>query len=268
MIKPKSLYKTEAIVIKSFDLFEADRILTLVSPEYGLIKAVAKGVRKTKSRFGARLEPFSHVSLVLYKGRDLDTITQAELINPFEEIRSSLDAISYGAAMLELTGKIITAGESHKEMFDLILSALETLATMRVECRLLLAVFQLKSAVVAGFAPCLSSCVVCGTGLTPAGVKAFNSSLGGALCGICATGSGNRQISLECARLLPGLVRIKREQVEILRISREQTDELSELTMDYLRFHIDARLKSCEYLAEYECSQSSGKQDRRPTIER
>ncbi len=106
-----SIYKTRGIVLKTHKLGEADRIITLLTNNYGKVGAVAKGVRKTKSKFGSRLEPFTHVDLVLYKGRNLDTITQAEIIDSFSGIRDNFERITHGSAMLDLVNKVSVEGE-------------------------------------------------------------------------------------------------------------------------------------------------------------
>src|SRR5680860_1491512 len=93
------LYKDEGIVLRTIKLGEADRILTLYTVHGGKIRAVAKGVRKTKSRFGGRLEPFSRLDLMLYSGRNLDTITAAQLLDSHKEARSDLTRLSAAAAL-------------------------------------------------------------------------------------------------------------------------------------------------------------------------
>src|ERR671930_2241544 len=100
------LYKEQGIVLRSVKLGEADKIVTILTQGSGKIRAVAKGIRKTSSKFGGRLEPFTHVSLLLYRGRNLDTVTQAEILSPFVELRSEFDLIAAGETMLEAGGKV------------------------------------------------------------------------------------------------------------------------------------------------------------------
>src|SRR5881296_3888223 len=95
------LYKEQGIVLRSAKLGEADKIVTILTQGSGKIRGVAKGIRKTHSKFGARLEPFTHVSLMLYEGRNLDTVTQAEIISPFLALRKDLSLITAGETMLE-----------------------------------------------------------------------------------------------------------------------------------------------------------------------
>src|SRR5947208_15855884 len=100
------LYKEQGIVLRSVKLGEADKIVSILTQGSGKIRAVAKGIRRTNSKFGARLEPFTHVSLLLYRGRGaLDTVTQAEIVSPFRTLRGDFELIPAGAAMLEAADK-------------------------------------------------------------------------------------------------------------------------------------------------------------------
>ena len=100
----------QGIVLRGYPFGDADRVVVLLSPNHGKLRTVAKGVRKTTSRFGGRLEPFTHVDLVLYEGRNLDTITQAEGIDAFRAIRDDLDRITRASAMLEAVDQLATKG--------------------------------------------------------------------------------------------------------------------------------------------------------------
>ena len=105
------LYRDEGIVLRTYKLGEADRIIVFVTRGRGKVRAVAKGVRKTKSKFGSRLEPMSHVALQLYEGRELDIVTQAESIEHFRVIRDDLDRIARASAMLEAVDQMAQEGE-------------------------------------------------------------------------------------------------------------------------------------------------------------
>src|SRR6266508_3784862 len=100
------LYKEQGIVLGAVKLAEADKIVTILTQGSGKVRAVAKGIRRTKSRFGARLEPFTHVNLLLYRGRSLDIVTQADIISPFRTVRNDYGLFSAGEAMLEAVDKV------------------------------------------------------------------------------------------------------------------------------------------------------------------
>src|ERR671914_39971 len=115
------LYKDEAIVLKTIKLGEADRIVTLLTRTHGKVRAVAKGVRRTKSRFGARLEPFTQVQLMIYKGRNLDTITAADILRSFDDVRTDYRCLTAAAAFVEIVEKITPEREESPSTYALLL---------------------------------------------------------------------------------------------------------------------------------------------------
>ncbi len=173
----------QGIVLRSFPLGEADRIVVLLSPNHGKVRAVAKGVRKTKSRFGGRLEPFTHVDLVLYEGRNLDTITQASVIEAFPALRADLDRVLAAGTMVEVVDAVSQEGESAHRAFLLLQRGLKALEAGPLHPDLV-AAFLLKVADVVGVAPALDHCAGCGA---RDGVKRFSFAAGGALCERCRT---------------------------------------------------------------------------------
>ena len=157
------LYRDDGIVLRTQKLGEADRIITVLGRS-GRIRAVAKGVRRTKSRFGARLEPFTHVDLMLHAGRSLDVITQAEVIRPYgEPLAGDYPRYTAGVAMLE-TAERFTPVEKEPALRQLLLliGGLRTLGDGGHEPRLVLDAFLLRSLAVAGYAPALQECARCG----------------------------------------------------------------------------------------------------------
>jgi DNA repair protein RecO (recombination protein O) len=187
-------YKSEAIVLRSLRFSEADRILHLYTARRGRIGAIAKGIRKTKSRFGARLEPLSHVELLLHEGAgELQTITGVELLRSHRLTREEpyrLDAGLIGAeAMLRLFGE----PEANERAFGALARFLDLLdetppaaAPARAAVDPLVLGFQLKLLWLAGYLPHLTSCVECGAG---DGLAAFSARAGGAVCGVHAAGA-------------------------------------------------------------------------------
>ena len=159
------IYRDEGIVLRTQKLGEADRIVTLLMRRSGRVRAVAKGVRRTRSRFGARLEPFTHVDLLLYPGRSLDVITQAETVRPFGELLAGdYPRYTTGTAMLE-TAERFTPVEKEPALrqFLLLVGGLRALGEREHDPRLVLDAFLLRSLAVAGYAPALDECAVCGT---------------------------------------------------------------------------------------------------------
>ena len=152
------LYRDDGIVLRTQKLGEADRIITVLGRGTGRIRAVAKGVRRTKSRFGARLEPFTHVDLMLHPGRSLDVITQAEVIRPYgAPLVADYPRYTAGVAMLE-TAERFTPEEKEPALRQLLLliGGLRTLSEGEHDPRLVLDAFLLRSLAVAGYAPALA----------------------------------------------------------------------------------------------------------------
>src|SRR5215204_591761 len=182
-------YKTEAIVLRSMRFGEADRVLHLYTLEHGRVGAVAKGIRRTKSRFGGRLEPMSHVELVLHEGRgELQTITGVQLVRPHSAARDGHYRLSVGFIGLEAVLKLFPEQEGNDRAFAAVARFLDLLD--EVEARdgrpaldpLVLA-FQLKLLWLAGYLPHLTSCAECGA---EAGLVGYSPRAGGAVCANCS----------------------------------------------------------------------------------
>ena len=178
-----ALRNDQGIVLRSYPFGEADRVVVLLSPNHGKIRAVAKGVRKTTSRFGGRLEPFTQVDLVLYEGRGLDTITQVAVIEAFPHLRGDLERILAAGTMVEVVDAVTQEGEGSARAFLLLFRGLRALEAGPRHPDLVTA-FLLKMADVVGVAPALDECAGCGT---REGVTRFSFAAGGALCERCRT---------------------------------------------------------------------------------
>jgi DNA repair protein RecO (recombination protein O) len=186
---PKSLYRDEGVVLRTQKLGEADRIVTVLTRRHGKVRAVAKGVRRTKSKFGARLEPFTHVDLQLYTGRNLDIVSQAETIRSYgQPIAGDYPAYTAGTAVLE-TADRLTAEEKEPSLrlFLLVIGALRSLAERSHPAGLVLDAFLLRAMSVAGWEPALSGCARCGE---DGPHRHFSVPAGGTVCPGCRpTGS-------------------------------------------------------------------------------
>jgi len=244
-----SLYKAKGIVLKTHKLGEADRIITILTGNHGKVNAVAKGVRKTKSKFGSRLEPFTHVDLVLYKGRNLDIVTQAEIIDAFSEIRESFDRITYGSAMLDLTNKVSIENERDSALYSLLLKSLQVTSRAKKNFRLLLLAFDIKLMAISGFMPKLERCVVCAK---KPGIKMrFSFEWGGVVCEECDFSDKNSVvITSAAAETLARLIRLPLDEVVAFDVIARLEDELYLLMRDYVMYYIQARLKSRECLSQ------------------
>jgi len=177
------LYREHGVVLRTIKLGEADRIVSLLTAGRGKVRAVAKGVRKTKSRFGSRLEPMVHVSLLLYEGRELDIVTQAETVEYFKVVREDLDRLSKAQSMLEAADQVAQEGHANARLYQMLLGALRALAAH--DAPMLVPAFFLKLLASEGFEPVLDRCVTCGR---DDGLVAFDQVEGGVQCAGCAGG--------------------------------------------------------------------------------
>lgn len=227
------LYKDEAVILRTMRLGEADRIVTCFGRANGKIKAVAKGVRKTKSRFGGRLEPFSHVSLVLWKGKSgLDTVTQVEVIEPFRKIKEDLDRFALGEVMLEACDRLMEERQISPRTFALLVDYLHGLK--RSGTPLVLAGFLLRISAIAGFAPSLDKCADCS-----AGAIWFSPPQGGAVCGRCRAQDAE-EVGIGVLELMSDLSR----EGPWMNVDVELADTASRLSRHYAEYHLERRLRS------------------------
>ena len=154
------LYRDEGIVLRTHKLGEADRIVSVLTRHHGKVRAVAKGVRKTKSRFGARLEPPTHLQLQLYEGRsELHIIDQAETVDHFRAIRDDLDRLTQAVSMLEAADQLGLEGEPNPRLYQMLLGALRALAGHSGP--LVVPGFFLKVLALEGFRPVIDRCIEC-----------------------------------------------------------------------------------------------------------
>jgi DNA repair protein RecO (recombination protein O) len=184
---PRS-FKTEAIVLRSIRYAEADRVLHLYTPGYGRVGAIAKGVRRTKSRLGGRLEPLSRVRLVLHQGRgELCTINQVDTLNPHAALRERRASLERGTQACEAVLRLFDSTESNPPAYNLLSNELGLLdADPGAAARSQALAFRLKLLLAAGFAPELGSCASCGEVEHLGG---FSPSAGGVVCAGCEAGS-------------------------------------------------------------------------------
>jgi len=218
-----SLYRDRGVVLRTVKLGEADRIVSLLTPAHGKVRAVAKGVRRTKSRFGGRLEPLSHVELMCWQGRELDVVTQVEVIDSFRPVRQDLARTAKAAAMLEVADQASQERQAAPELYAVLVGALRTLAAR--DSPLLLAGYLLKVLALEGASPVLEHCARCGAG---GELVAFDLAEGGALCRSCRRGAavGPEALGLmrqilggELARALAQPAGPAAEQVESLAVA-------------------------------------------------
>lgn len=183
-----AVYKSKGIVLRSIRYGEADRILDLYTRDAGLVSAIAKGIRRTKSRFGGRLEPLSCVDFLAYEGRSLDTITQAEVLRSFHGVREDLASLETAGGIVATTRALAGGDEADRRVFNLLYHALDTLESRTEGRRGVGSAFALKLSMLSGYALRLDACVACERdldGIVDEGFLYYAPPLGGVLCPDC-----------------------------------------------------------------------------------
>lgn len=238
------LYKEQGIVLGSVKLDEADKIITILTQGSGKVRAVAKGIRRTQSRFGARLEPFTHVSLMLYRGRNLDTITQADIVHPFRGLRENFALFSAGEAMLESVDKVAEEHERNVRLFLLLKQGLEALETGPRDPAAVAEAFLLRLLNLSGFAPSLQACASCGR----REVRRFSFGQGGAVCEECREHDA-RRASAEALGWLAGLLQVEMADAGASSPAGGVRGEARALLYGFAEYHLERRMRSLPLLA-------------------
>ncbi|MEM9204088.1 MAG: DNA repair protein RecO [Actinomycetota bacterium] len=235
-----SLYRDHAVVLRTWKLGEADRIVSLHTHDHGKVRGVAKGVRRTKSKFGARLEPLSHVAIQLYRGKgDLDTITQVETVDRFGSLRNDPDRFARAQAMLEAVDQVGQDREPDPALHVMLVRALRTLN--QNDSPLVVASFFLKLLAHEGLMPQLDACVSCGTTEL---IEAFDFDDGGVLCRSCRRGRPITPDALDLMRRIlgGGLAGVLAQPVG------PATGEVDLLATALLEHHLERRLRAVAVL--------------------
>ena len=236
-----SLFRDTGVVLRTYRLGEADRIVVFLTEGHGKVRAVAKGVRRTTSKFGGRLESLSHVSLLLWQGRsDLDIVNQVEVIDTFRVVREDLDRVGQGLSMLEVVDQVAQERHPDPRLYRMLVGALGVLADPARDPVLVVPAFFLKVLALEGASPVLDVCASCGKPDGEIELVAFDLTEGGALCRACRRG---RPLSAEALALMRRI--LGGELGSVLAAGPlPGTDELAGLATEAMEAHLDRRLRS------------------------
>ena len=248
MSAPREL-KTPAVIIRRARLKEADRVITLFTKELGKVSAVAKGVRKAKSKLAGHLETLTYTDITLARGKNLDTIIGSQTLSPYLSIRNSLERTAYALYFTELVYHFAPEGQVNTTLFGLLVETLETLgATANPE--LLARYFELNLLKDLGYRPELRRCLGCGAELK-AVTNYFAPASGGVLCPDCAASNPTAYpVSVSGLKVMRFLLENKFEAAMRLKLESALNREVGSIIRGYLRFLLEKSIKSAGWLDE------------------
>ncbi|MCC9174588.1 DNA repair protein RecO [Arthrobacter sp. zg-Y179] len=237
-------YRDDAVVLRTHKLGEADRILVLLTREHGQVRAVAKGVRRTSSKFGARLEPFMVAELLLAHGRNMDIVTQAQTKGAYGHgIAADYARYTAAAAIAETAERLTDIdGESAKAHYQLVIGAFAALSRGSHAPELILDSYLLRALSTAGWAPSFTDCARCGA---PGPHTAFSAPLGGAVCAACRP-PGSASPSPETMVLLGALLTGDWPTADAS--GPQPRHESAGLVAGYLQWHLERVLRSLQHV--------------------
>ena len=236
-----ALVKTEAIVLKSIRLRETSKIATLYTSDYGLVSVVAKGSRLPKGKFGAGLEPFMHISIVFYmkEGRDLQFLSELDVIEPFLPLHRNLVRFAYGSAVVEFISCVVHGVEKNPALYGLLLEALRSVSTAEQDVlSVLLWIFELKACDILGYRPEFSSCVACKS--DEMNLASFAPLLGGTVCDRCISREPSAiDVRSEVVACMRKLQKASIRKIEPLKEASSLGREITMLLDSFLAHHIE-----------------------------
>ena len=254
-------YQTQGIILRQTKLGEFDKILTIYTPEFGKLRAVAKGACRPQSKLGGNVEPLTHSLMLLAKGRNLDIVTQSQTINGFLALKSGLWRMACGLYILELMDSFTVEGGANPPLFDLLLEILNQLSQPESD-ETILRYFELHILHYLGYRPQLHRCVSCDLPLKPI-VNFFSPSKGGLLCPHCNSEENHRYEQIEAISLKPslplsvGALKVLRlwqscdyATARRVRVKPELSSELERVLHEYIRYILQRELKSLTWLKE------------------
>ncbi len=242
------LYRTDAIILRRSDFGEADRLLTVFTPEYGKIRLLAKGVRKITSRKAGHVELFMLTNMLMARGRTWDIVSQAEIVEPYRELREDLDKTSQAYYLAELVDRFTEEHDSNAPLFELLALTLAHLGHVD-DPFIVLRYFELHLLSLTGYQPQLHFCVTCQEALEPVENNYFHFVDGGTLCPTHGEIRPNAEIiPLAVLKVLRYLQTESWETVAGLQLNPATRKHIETLLLGYITFVLERRLKSVDFL--------------------
>jgi len=241
-------YQADAVVLRRLQYGEADRILTLLTREYGKLGAIAKGARRARARSGSSLDLFSHSQMMLAKGRNLDVVAQVERRGDARHITGDLQRTAYASLVAEVVDKVLEERHPVDEIFDLVVTTLERLNMPQRSSRADAAWFVMRMLECLGYQPQLYACAGCGQPV-PEADSWFSPLLGGLLCASCGShGQSGSPVSLNGVKVLRVMAAGDATLYDRLKLAAPLLHEVEQALEEQLEYHLDRRLKSLEFI--------------------
>jgi DNA repair protein RecO (recombination protein O) len=260
MVRTPRIYTTEAVVLKTRRMGEADAVLTLLAADRGKFDAVARGIRKPTSRKSGHLEPLTHSTLLLAHGTNLDIITQAQTIHTFLPMRESLHRLGGGLYTAELLDRFTVEREESYAVFRLLVDTLSRLST-DADIDLTLRYYEARLLQESGFRPQLHQCVTCGEPLQPV-VNFFSVAGGGMVCPACRpAGSGLPAVSVNALKVLRLMLHAEFADVARLRLSDQLLSEIEALLRLAVHRQLEREPRSLQFLRELRRPYNAGREN-------
>lgn len=241
------VYKTDAIVLRRMPFRESDFLLTLYTPLHGKVKALAKGARKPTSRQTGHVELYNRTNLVLYRGRELHTVTQAEVQETYRCLQENLERGVYASHFVELMDQFAFENEENERAYYLLVDALGWLCEPNVDLKLAARYYELRLLRVMGFEPSLFDCAI-GSEPLEAENQYFSPVEGGVVCPEHGEGQEYMRLSLPALKILRHFSRYKWSVVKILKVNERLHSEIERVLHTYLVFLLERRLQSVNFL--------------------
>ncbi len=241
------VYRTEAVVLKAFDYGEADRILTLFSPNHGKLRAIAKGVRKTKSRMSGHVDLFTRSTLLVATGRQLDIVTQAETLESFRPVRENLERLSRAHYIAELVDGFAAERQANYPLYALTVATLRRLGE-ELDRDLVVRSFELQLLGFTGYRPQLHRCLSCDEAIQPR-PNYFSAEMGGALCPSCAVSvTSASPISVPALKVLRNLQTQEEQMLRLPALAADVRREVEKHLQEYVVYRLESRPKSLSFI--------------------
>jgi DNA repair protein RecO (recombination protein O) len=240
------LYKSEAVIIRRSDLGEADKILTIFTPNFGKLRVVAKGVRKVTSRLAGHVELFTRAQMLLAKARNLDIVTQSETVDAYRPLHDDLSRIAHASYAAELLDALTPDALEHYPVYKLTAEVFALLSEDPNPTRVL-RWYELQLLGYMGYSPELNECVQCRNELTPT-TNSFSPAQGGVVCASCRRVGIGRDLSVNALKLLRLMQRNPYSAISRVRLDPDLTDELTATTQSYITYILEREVRSAHFV--------------------